>query len=284
MKDFNNKVAVVTGAASGIGRALAEACLARGMKTVLADINEKALIETKASFNTKNVLTVVTDVAKADEIKVLADQAQSEFGQINLLFNNAGVDTLDDLTKPVWELPTQDWELILNVNLWGVINGLKTFVPIMLEQSNEAHIVNTASVAGLMSNPMMGAYMVSKHGVVTLSETLHQQLSAKNTKISVSVLCPGMVNTSIFKNTMAREAKTPNSESDPNSDFVKHFEEALNQAMSAQTVADTVFDAIEENRFYIFTHSNSKEAIQNRFKNIAQEAAPTVPEWLKKLE
>lgn len=171
MKDFRGKVAVVTGAASGIGRALAWRAAKEGMKVVLADCEKSALAsaadELKAADFT--VHAVRTDVSRAVEVETLAKETLKAFGAVHLLFNNAGV----GVGTAVWEGTLSDWQWVLGVNLWGVIHGVRSFVPVMLDQKTECHIVNTASIAGLVPQPGMGIYSVTKHGVVALSEALY---------------------------------------------------------------------------------------------------------------
>ena len=196
MKEFQDKVAVVTGAASGIGRALAGKCAALGMKVVLADVEESALwqAEYELQVSGAQVLAVRTDVSQADEVEALAKITFETYGAVHLLFNNAGVGA----GTTVWESSLADWQWVLGVNLWGVIHGVHFFVPRMLAQDSEGHIVNTASSAGLVSSSGLGIYKVSKHGVVTLSETLALELAAHGSKLKASVLCPEFVNTRIF--------------------------------------------------------------------------------------
>ena len=189
MKELQGKVAVITGAAEGIGRAIAEQAAARGMKLVLADISEAKLNETVAALRASGaeVEGVQVDVSKAEQVEALAARAFERFGNVHLLVNNAGV----ALAKSAWETTLADWEWVLGVNLYGVIHGIRAFVPRMLEKGEEGHIVNTASVAGLVSQPAMAAYNVSKFGVVTLTEGLHHDLTLRKTKLKASVLCPG---------------------------------------------------------------------------------------------
>ena len=196
MKDFQDKVAVVTGAASGIGRALAGKSAQVGMKVVLADIEESALkqAEDELKASGAQVLAMRTDVSQAAEVERLAQKAFETYGAVHLLFNNAGVAA----GTTVWESSLTDWQWVLGVNLWGVIYGLHYFVPRMLAQDTEGHIVNTASAAGLISSQGLGIYKVSKHGVVTLSETLALELAARGARLKVSVLCPEWVNTRII--------------------------------------------------------------------------------------
>jgi len=194
MKAFQGKVAVVTGAASGIGRALAERCAQEGMKVVLADIEGQALLQASGDLAAQGAqtLAVPTDVSQAGEVETLARKAFEAYSAVHLLFNNAGVGA----GTTAWESTLADWEWVLGVNLWGVIHGLRAFVPRMLAQETECHVVNTASVAGLL--PGRGVYGVSKHAVVALSEALSADLGQQRSKIGVSVLCPGYVNTRIL--------------------------------------------------------------------------------------
>src|SRR6266516_7473920 len=196
MKDFQDKVAVVTGAASGIGRALAGKSAQEGMKVVLADVEESALkqAEDELKASGAEVLAVRTDVSKADEVEALSQRAFATYGAVHLLCNNAGVGA----GTTVWGSSLADWQWVLGVNLWGVIYGIHYFVPRMLAQDSEGHIVNTASAAGLISRPGTGIYKVSKHGVVTLSETLALELAARGAKLKASVLCHEFVYTRIF--------------------------------------------------------------------------------------
>ncbi len=175
MQEFRDRVAVITGAASGIGRALAQRCAQEGMKVVLADVEESALIETAAEVRASGApaLAVVTDVSNIRAVEALAQQTLDMFGAVHLLCNNAGVAA----GTTIWDSTLADWEWVLAVNLWGVIYGVRVFVPIMLSQDTDCHIVNTASIAGLIAGPGLGVYKVAKHGVVTLSETLYYELA-----------------------------------------------------------------------------------------------------------
>jgi len=278
MKEFSGKVAVVTGAASGIGRAIAKRCALEGMKVVLADIEEKALTETEDEMKAAGagVLAVLTDVSKSGDIKMLAQETLGAFGSVHLLFNNAGV---GGSFPNIWESTLSDWEWVLGVNLWGVIHGICTFIPIMLEQGNECHVVNTASITGLLSSPGMGIYMVSKHGIVTISETLYHELAMKKAKIKVSVLCPGAVDTRILDS----ERNRPDFHAKPLQSAPVSGDNALPQSwfrktqkeMPPQQVADHVFRAIRDEKFYILTHPEFKPAIQLRMEDILQERNPT---------
>lgn len=277
MRDFQNKVAVITGAASGIGRGLAERCALEGMKIVLADVEETALDETAQELKEAgtDVLAVRTDVSKSEEIEALANKTLDAFGAVHLLFNNAGVGA----GTTVWESTLADWEWVLGVNLWGVIYGVRTFVPIMMKQNEECHIVNTASIAGLTSGPSLGVYKVSKHSVVSLSETLACELAVIESKIKVSVLCPAGVNTRIMNSERNRPAEMQNDSAvESTHPAVKQMDEMLRQlietGMTPTQIADAVFDAIRSEKFYILTHAEMKPMLQKRMEDILQERNP----------
>jgi NAD(P)-dependent dehydrogenase (short-subunit alcohol dehydrogenase family) len=277
MKELKDKVAVITGAASGIGRALAERCLQEGMKAVLADVEVEALTKTAASLKASGatVLAVRTDVSQAREVEALAHKTLEAFGAVHLLCNNAGVAT----EAALWESTLAEWEWVMGVNLWSVIHGVRVFVPLMLAQDTECHIVNTASLAGLISGPGIGAYKVTKHGVVTLSETLYHELAERGAKVKVSVLCPGIVNTRIMESARNRPGHLPATE--PQGPASEARWEALRQLVPAgmppARVADAVFAALRRDQFYIFTHPEGKEAVRRRMEDILEERNPTPP-------
>jgi NAD(P)-dependent dehydrogenase (short-subunit alcohol dehydrogenase family) len=275
MKEFRDKVAVITGAASGIGRALADRCVQEGMKTVLADVDGETLTKTEASLKASGatVLAVRTDVSQAGDVEALARKTLDAFGAVHLLCNNAGVAA----SAAIWESTLADWEWVLGVNLWGVIHGVRVFVPVMLTQDAECHIVNTSSMAGLLSSPGLGAYNVAKHGVVTLSETLHHELAERGAKVKVSVLCPGIVNTRIMESARTRPGGLPATEPlDPASAARwEALRRLVPEGMPPAQVADAVFDALRKDQFYILTHPEGKEAVRMRMEDILQERGPT---------
>ncbi len=282
--DFTDKVAVVTGAASGIGRGLAEHCAKEGMKVVLADVEEHALLQAEKELKAAgaSVISVVTDVSKAGDVEALAVKTIDAFGSVHLLFNNAGVAG----GSTIWECTMADWEWIVGVNLWGVIHGVKTFVPMMLEQETECHIVNTASMAGLISGPGSGIYSVTKHGVVSLSETLFHELRQKGAGVGVSVLCPGYINTQImdcYRNRPAELQNDPEMESKlretPEFQFIEQFlRKMVEDGMSPQDTAECVFNAIKEDKFYILANAGYLKDMANmRAEDIIQERNPTNP-------
>jgi NAD(P)-dependent dehydrogenase (short-subunit alcohol dehydrogenase family) len=278
MKDFKSKVAVVTGAASGIGRAMADRFATEGMKVVLADIEEEALANAEDEMNAKGAtaLAVPTDVSMAGEVEALADKTINAFGAVHILCNNAGV----AVYGKSWERPLKDWQWVLGVNLWALIHGIRTFVPIMLAQQSEGHIVNTASVAGLTSTPLNSAYQVTKHGVVTLSEALHHEFALTGAKVKVSVLCPAWVNTRIMDSVRNRPTELWNEPTwetgSPQTEAVEQgFRRAVAAGLTPQQVADQVFDAIRDEKFYIITHPEFKDAVRTRMQEILDERNPT---------
>lgn len=275
MKDFQGKIAVVTGAASGIGRALAEKSAQEGMKVVLADVEEQALKQTEADFKASGfeVLAVTTDVSQAQSVENLAQQAFQTYGAVHLLFNNAGVNA----GTTIWNSSLTDWQWVLGVNLWGVIHGIHSFVPRMLAQGTEGHIVNTASAAGLVSGPGGGLYKVSKHGIVSLSETLALELAAQDAKLKASVLCPEWVNTRILDAERNRPAAYQNTSQQPpaNPEMIAFLRKLVQDAIPPSQVAEVTFDAIRQENFYIITHPTTKLGAQQRLEDIMQERMPT---------
>ena len=277
MKDFKDKVAVVTGGASGIGRSIAERLAAEGMKLVLADIEEGALATAQKEMEAKGatVLAVRTDVSQAADVEALAKKAVDTFGAVHVLCNNAGVHPPGGA---LWERSVADWQWVLGVNLWGVIHGVRVFVPIMCAQDTEAHIVNTASIAGLVSAPWVGIYNVTKHAVVTLSETLHHELTLSGTKVKVSVLCPGWVNTRLADADRNRPAELlePPVELSPQKEMIEGaFREFVATGLPAEQIADAVLDAIRDEQFYILTHPEGQEVIEARMQDILAARNPT---------
>jgi len=252
MKDFKDKVAVITGAASGIGYGLAERAAKEGMNVVLADIEEETLAEAEKNIRKIGVdtLTVKTDVSKADDVKALAEKTMDAFGAVHLLCNNAGVGIFNN----VLEYRLVDWQWMLGVNLWGVIHGIHFFAPIMLKQSTECHIVNTSSAGGLTTGFMNSPYAVSKHGVVVLSETLYRELEQGGYSIGVSVLCPGVVSTRIYDCERNRPTELQNGpvKTNPIAQAVTEaMTKAVKNGMAPENVAEIVFNAIREKKFYI---------------------------------
>ncbi len=275
MRELRDKVAVVTGAASGIGRAMVDRFAAEGMRVVLADVEARALEQAAEEVAARGarVLAVPTDVSNAEAVEILAARTLETFGAVHLLCNNAGVVS----AAPFWELPLADWAWVLGVNLWGVIHGCRTFVPRMLAQAGEAHVVNTASMAGLVSSPFNAIYNVAKHGVVTLSETLYFDLLLREAPIGVSVLCPGFVATRIIDADRNRPADTARPAGVPDPDAAAMLEagrQMLAGGLDPAVVAERVLTAVRENRFWILTHPEMKPLIRARMEDILAERNP----------
>ncbi|MEX2247785.1 MAG: SDR family NAD(P)-dependent oxidoreductase [Dehalococcoidia bacterium] len=272
MQEFKGKTAVVTGAASGIGRALAQRFAAAGMRVVLADVEEAPLREAEESLLERGAeaLGVLTDVRKLESIEELQRRAVEAFGKVHILCNNAGVAS-GGLT---WETSNADWEWVLGVNLWGVIHGVRTFLPGMIAHGEDGHIVNTSSMAGMAAGPFMGPYNVSKFGVVALSETLFYDLQIAQAKIGVSVLCPGFVSTRIADSSRNRPAElvavvAPAPPEGP--DIVRQM---IASGMPPPELAEQVFDAVQARRFYILTHPEFDAAVRARMEAILDRRDP----------
>ncbi len=282
MQEFEGKVAVVTGAASGIGRGLTEKCIAEGMHVVMADIEEAVLeqVATELQATTNNtVLPIVTNVAIEAELRNVLDQTVQELGGVHLLFNNAGVGGGGN----AWTATQKDWDWVLGVNLWSVIYGLRVFVPQMIAQDEPCHIVNTASVAGLLGGSTNALYSVTKHGVVALTENLAVDLKAAEAKIGCSVLCPGFVNTNIFDSGRNRPANLANEAEAPpptpeDEQRIAMFREILRQGMQPAEIAEIVFQSIRDNRLYILTHDHFDEMIRTRAENMVTGTNPVMGE------
>lgn len=270
MDQLEGKVAVVTGGASGIGAALGQAFADQGCAVVLADI-EKSALEDSAGRIGSDVLPVVTDVSDPDSVQRLADASFEHFGGVHVLCNNAGVSTFN----PIVNQTLDDWRWVLGVDLWGAIHGVRTFLPRLLEQGVPGHIVNTSSLAGLMSGmPCLGPYTVSKVGVVALSETLHLEMAMAGAPIGVSVLCPGSTVTEILESERNRPVGLGREDRTPEGEGFRQAVRAGFDGPAARTpgqVADMVVDAVRNNRFWVITSEEMREPISARFAQILNE-------------
>jgi NAD(P)-dependent dehydrogenase (short-subunit alcohol dehydrogenase family) len=280
LNELGGKAAAVTGAASGLGRAMALAFAAEGMHLALADVDDAGLQETRTRLDGKDVKSIVMrlDVSKASEVEAFARKCFQELGAVHVVCNNAGV----ALSGPVWETSEAEWQWILGVNLLGVVNGVRAFAPRLIAQ-DEGHIVNTASVAGLISPPGMGAYCVSKHAVVTLSEALHHDLRERGSRVGVSLLCPAYVPTGIAD---SERNQPPGVSVSSKSNERVAKEAALRKAvaagkLSADDVARAVVAAVKDNRFYVLTHPGIKGAVRARMEDVLEERVPRDPLRLK---
>ena len=274
MKDLKGKVAAVTGAASGLGRAMALAFADEGMHVALGDVSDASAVLAEVQRKGVRALAMRLDVSNASVVEAFAQRIDAELGGAHVVCNNAGVSPLG----AVWETSLGDWRWILDVNLWGVIHGVKSFVPRLMAR-NEGHVVNTASVAGIINPPGSGAYNVTKHAVVALSETLHHDLRERGSPVGVSVLCPAYVPTGIADSERNRPAGI---EATVKSKEMLAREQMLKKAvssgrLSADDVARAVVQAVKEERFYVLTHPRIKGAIGARMEDILQERPPRNP-------
>lgn len=264
MDEFTGKVAVITGGASGIGRAMAERFAADGMKIVLCDVEPDALGDAVNAMvsNGHEVHGVVADVSDPDAMQRVADEAASTFGGWHLVCLNAGVGS----GGPIWEQTLADWEWVLGVNLWGVVHGVRTFVPGLVAKG-EGHVVITASLAGHICQPFTGPYNVSKFGAVAIGETLHAELAQTAPGVGVSILCPAWVSTRIYESSRNRPEHLTNPGGTDDA-VLAEMQRAFANAMPPAEVADAVASAVRERRLHIFTHDFSAEAIRSRTDQI----------------
>jgi NAD(P)-dependent dehydrogenase (short-subunit alcohol dehydrogenase family) len=284
MKHFSKRTAVITGAASGFGLELARRAAREGMQVVMADVQADALTQAAAEIEAlgAEVLAFRLDVSRAAEVEALGAATLARFGAPHLLINNAGVGA----GGLIWEHSAADWDWVLGVNLMGVVHGVRVFTPVMLAAATadpdyEAHIVNTASMAGLLNAPNLGVYNVSKHAVVSLSETLYQDLRLVSERIGASVLCPYFVPTGIGRS----ERNRPEAAGGPAAPLTAS--QKVSQAMlakavdagklSAAQVATLVFDAVREDRFYIYSHPHALGGVQSRFEDLTLQRNPSDP-------
>lgn len=264
MRIERGQVAVITGAASGIGRGLAEEAAARGLRLVLSDVDGKRLAALAEALQGQGaeVATQVGDIGDPQQVDALRDLAVQRFGGVDLLFNNAGVMQ----TGFCWEIDAAQWRRLLDINLGGVINGIRSFVPLLLAQGRPAQVVNTSSLAGLVCSPMLGPYTVSKQAVVALSETLHYELAQQQAQVAVAVLCPGSVSSDIMR------SNTPLGTATQKLDTL--LDSSIRQGMAPRELAREVFAGIEAGRFWLLPHKNFKPALERRLASILDETTP----------
>lgn len=273
MLDLIGKTAVVTGAASGIGRALVDRCLAEGMNVVLADIEQQALDTTLAELSPESarLLALRIDVSQPDDVERLANATIETFGSVHMLFNNAGVGA----GTTIWESTPADWTWVMGVNLWGVIHGIRAFVPVMLAQGEGGYVVNTASIAGLVRGHHSASYAVTKHAVVSLTEQLAVELERLGSNIRTAVLCPSWVSTKINESGRNRPAELANPEDPPlTPERLKRWEELreiMATATPAREIADFTFEGLRAGKFYLLPHPESQQWVRNRFDAIERD-------------
>lgn len=282
INDFKGKTAVLTGAGSGFGLECARIAARRGMNVVLVDIQADALAAAEAEIKALGARTMArrVDVSKPPVMELLAQHVKEEFGAPHFVFNNAGVGA----GGLIWENTVKDWEWVLGVNLWGVVNGVRGFTPMMLDEARRnpayhGHIVNTASMAGLLTPPNMGIYNVSKHAVVALTETLYQDLKLVTDQIAASVLCPYFVTTGIHHSERNRPADMPAAELTPSQRIQQAMTDKATGSgkVSAADVANKVFDAIEHDQFYVFSHPKALGNVKSRMDAIVDIRNPPDP-------
>ena len=279
MDDFAGRVAVVTGAASGIGRGLARHAARDGMRVVLADVETQALEDAVAEIRDlgADAMGIRTDVSRADEVQALADQTFDRFGAVHLLCNNAGVFQ----AGVVWQRTQADWDWVIGVNVWGILHAIRAFVPRLLEQDTDAHIVNTASMAGLITVAYSGPYVVSKFAAAALTECLAHDLRAQGSSIGVSCLVPGLVDTRIADSTRNRPDEPPSEVTAPDHHFVA---DVLKQQTSTggrhpDEVAAIVFDAVRARQFWIPTTDGFEALVRNRYDALLDRAISVPAEF-----
>jgi NAD(P)-dependent dehydrogenase (short-subunit alcohol dehydrogenase family) len=272
MNDFNGKTAAITGAASGIGLALAQACGAAGMRVALIDLPGERLDDAAAQLRDRDIdaRAFAADVSDTRAMHAVAAGVRAQFGDVHLLCNNAGI---AGLHRRCWNFSDDDWRRLLDVNLRGVINGLQAFLPQMVDQA-EGHIVNTASMAGLIPTPMNAPYCASKFAVVGLSETLALDLCDYGSRIGVTVLCPGLVKTAIGANRETQAMQGLDSDERRHNEAIAvHLQSALDPAL----VARQVLAAVRERSFYVLTHPEAMPLIENRQRWLLEGGSPVFP-------
>ncbi len=279
MQEFNGRTAVVTGAGSGIGRALALAFADEGMRVALADLEEPALKETVELIESArpgaDVLSDVCDVSRADEVDALADAVFDRWGEVHVLCNNAGV----FVGGVIWDRPAEDFEFVLGANLWGILNGIRSFVPRMIAQGTEGHVVNTSSVAGLFGAPFEAPYAVSKFAAFAATESLANDLQATGSLIKASVLCPGMITTNIVDSNRHRPDRLATEFTEDQKFVTGYLAQAVADGMAPSEVARKVLDAIRTETFLIFTHDTYPGQLTTRVATLVSGGLPDIPDF-----
>lgn len=277
MKELRGKTAVITGAGSGFGMEFARVCAGEGMNLVLADVKQAGLDATMSLPELSAVQKIAQncDVSKPEQVEALAVAAEARFGKLHLIFNNAGV----GVSGPLWTTTLDEWNWTLGVNLMGVVHGVRSFVPRLLAHGDEAHVVNTASIAGMVSGAGQGIYCVSKHAVVALSEVLHHELRMTESRIGVSVLCPAFAPTGIADSGRNRPAEFPAANSHPMALMIEQMAKkgVMKGKISAAEIAAITVQAVKDNQFYILPHEKTKIAVEGRIRHILDGLAPHDP-------
>jgi NAD(P)-dependent dehydrogenase (short-subunit alcohol dehydrogenase family) len=283
MERLADRVAWISGGASGIGLAIAHRLADEKVKLVLVDIEQTALDAAEAALRAKgaSVLSIRADVSSNDQVAAAAKRARETFGLVHIIVNNAGV---GGGGGPMWNITEGDWQWALGVNLWGVIHGIRHLLPALVESGEEGHVINTASMAGLTSTPFMGPYTATKHAVVAMSECLAKELELTKSKVKVSVLCPGFVQTNISSSERNRPADIGAPTRTPGSDkFRVVLDNLVKSGQPVAKVGEVVVNAIKTNKFYILTHPEMKPAIEHRMRQILDEQPPGIDPMMRAL-
>ncbi|NLW43678.1 MAG: SDR family NAD(P)-dependent oxidoreductase [Syntrophomonadaceae bacterium] len=278
MIDLKGRTVAITGAASGLGMGMAKRCHKLGAKLALADIEAPALaaLEEELKAMGADFFTMVMDVSKYEDMQAFADKTFATYGEVALFFNNAGV----EISGCVWELSIKDWQWVYGVNVFGVIHGIKCFVPRMIKQEKESIIINTASMAGLISGSFSPIYLSGKHAVVTITESLELQLQEKKSKVKAFVFCPGYVKTRLHESHRNRPPELQNDPNDPyyqSEDYKKKqgmMQYAVPHGIELEQAIDMLFEALEKDQFYAQTTSQARPRIEQRFRNILENKRP----------
>jgi NAD(P)-dependent dehydrogenase (short-subunit alcohol dehydrogenase family) len=279
MQEFRGKTAVVTGAGSGIGRALCLALAGEGMKVAMADIDGDALAESasliQADVPSSETLTQLCDVADAAAVDALADAVFDRWKLVDVVCNNAGV----FVGGYIWERPDEDFEFVFGANLWGILNGIRSFVPRMMGQGTEGHVVNTASVAGLFGAPFEAPYAISKFAAFAATESLAHDLKAVGSRITASVLCPGMIDTNIVRSDRLRPERLATEVTEDQKFVTQYLADVITGAMPPAEVARAVIAGLRAERFLILTHESCASELTDRVEALVARRLPDVPEF-----
>ena len=272
MADYQGKVAVITGGANGIGRELARSCVTKGMKIAVADIDAPNLASLEAELKAQgaDIFTAAFDVRSLEDMEAFAKKAFATYGTVDLFFNNAGVAVVGN----IWSMDMKDWKWGFETNVMGLVHGIKSFIPTMLEQDKEARIINTASIAGMLISPNSPVYVSSKHAAVALTEVLNMQLQIAGSKIKAHVYCPGFIVTDLHNSNRHRPDELVNDPSDPyykSEDFTSKTQimtESVLGGIPVNQAIELVWKAIEEEKFFILTHPQYKPMVEGRMQAI----------------
>jgi NAD(P)-dependent dehydrogenase (short-subunit alcohol dehydrogenase family) len=279
MQEFDGRTAVVTGAGSGIGRALALAFAGQGMRVAVADLERSALDETVAlidgAYPGTQVLASTCDVSRSEQVQALADAVFDRWGEVHILCNNAGV----FVGGVIWDRPPEDFEFVLGANLWGILHGIRSFVPRMIAQGTEGHVVNTSSVAGVFGAPFEAPYAVSKFAAFAATESLAQDLAATGSLIKASVLCPGMINTNIVDSDRNRPERLATEFTEDQKFVTGYLADAVASGMDPAEVAQIVLGAIRAETFLIFTHDTYPPQLIDRTATLAAGGLPGIADF-----